>query len=62
MGQIVLKQLSLFLEKCALAPIFLGSSDICVSHSGKGNLYLQVQMKDITEFQMWIANSSSDEL
>lgn len=61
MGQILLKPYFL-LEKHVLIPFLTVSSEINVSHSTEGNLYLQVQMKDITEFLMWIANSSSDEL
>lgn len=50
------------LEKHAVIPFLTVSSEIHVSCSAEGNLYLQVQMKDITEFLMWIANLSSDEL
>lgn len=37
-------------------------SEIHVSRAGEGNLYLQIEMKDHTELQMWIANLRSDEL
>lgn len=47
---------------CASVPIFFGSSQVYESHLGEENLYLQVQIKAITVFKMWIANLRSDEL